>query len=175
MEVLFLRNFTVRPLVFAGVFIALTILFTYVFSIQTPFLRLSFGFLPIAVYASMFGPLQGGIMAMAADILGTALFSPGLYFPGFTLSSFLTGMICGYFLRQRPLSFMQICIPFLMIFLIVDLGLNTLWLTILYHKAASLFFLSRLATNTFCLPVHIGLFYMVYRPLAIFLPRYHTK
>ena len=67
-----MRSFNAKPLVFAGVFIALTILFTYVFSIQTPFVRLSFGFLPVAIYAAMFGPVRGGITAAAADIIREA-------------------------------------------------------------------------------------------------------
>ena len=99
MEVFFLRSFNAKPLVFAGVFIALTILFTYVFSIQTPFVRLSFGFLPVAIYAAMFGPVRGGITAAAADILGASLFSPGAFFFFFSLSSFLSGYIYGYFLH----------------------------------------------------------------------------
>ena len=175
MEVFFLRNFNAKPLVFAGVFMALTILFTYVFSIQTPFVRLSFGFLPIAVYAAMFGPLRGGIMAAAADVLGTALFSPGAYFPGFTLSSFLTGCIYGYFLHGEDLTIRRISLPFILIFFCIDLGLNTLWLSILYHKAAGVFFLSRLIKNILCLPVNILLFSAVYKPLSGFLPKITAK
>ena len=175
MEVFFLRSFSAKTLVFAGVFVALTVLFTYVFSIQTPFLRLSFGILPIAVFGALFGPLPAGCMAMTADLLGTALYAPGLYFPGFTLSSFCCGMICGYFLHQKQLHFLRICMPFLIIFLCIDLGLNTLWLTLLYHKAASAFFLSRLIKGLICLPIYIGLFQMIYKPLIVFLPGYHLK
>ena len=170
-----MKKLDTRSVTELGLLVAVEIVLSRFCSINAWDLKIGFSFLPVAVAAMRLGPLEAAVVAAVSDFVGAVLFPIGAYFPGFTLSSFLTGMICGYFLRQRPLSFMQICIPFLMIFLIVDLGLNTLWLTILYHKAASLFFLSRLATNTFCLPVHIGLFYMVYRPLAIFLPRYHTK
>lgn len=175
MEVFFLRDFSAKPAVFAGVFIGLTILFTYVFSIQTPFVRLSFGFLPIAIYASMFGPMRGGLMAAAADLLGSTLFFPGLFFPGFTLSSFLSGVIYGHFLYGKDLSLRRICIPFVLIFLSVDLTLNTLWLVLLYHQAAAAFFLSRFIKNAICLPMQIFLFCMVYKPLAILIPRWNTK
>ncbi len=168
-----MRNFSAKPLVLSGVFIALTILFTYVFSIQTPFLRISFGFLPIAVYAVMFGPLRTACMAAVADLLGSMLFFAGLFFPGFTLSAFISGFIYGYFFYEKKLTIKHICIPFILIFLFVDLGLNTLWLTMLYHKAASLFLLSRLAKAALFLPLQIFLFSMVYRPLSIFLPKSH--
>ena len=155
-----------ETLVCTSIFIALTILFTDVFSIQTPFLRLSFGFLPIAIFAAIFGPLPAGIMAAAADILGTAIFFPGIFFPGFTLSSFLSGILYGLFLHHRQPGWPAIITPFLLIFFFIDLGLNTLWLIQLYHKAAEAFFLSRLIKCSICLPIQIGLFYLIYRPIA---------
>ena len=170
-----MHTLNAKPMVLTGVFIALTILFTYVFSIQTPFVRLSFGFLPIAVYAAMFGTLRGGIMAATADILGMALFPTGASFPGFTLSSCLSGCIYGYFLHRQSLTFQRISIPFLLIFTCIDLGLNTLWLSILYQKAASAFFISRLIKNLICLPINILLFSAVYRPISLFLPKITSK
>jgi ECF transporter S component (folate family) len=154
----------------AGVFVAFTILFTYVFSIQTPFVRISLGFLPTAVYASLAGPLRGCLAAVLADILGAVLFT-GMYFPGFTLSAALAGSIYGFFLYRKPISLKRICLPFLLVFVIVDLGCNTIWLTLLYHKAASVFFLSRLMKAIICLPGNIFLFYLVYRPLYGFMPK----
>ena len=168
-----MRHFDVKALVFAGVFIALTILLTYVFSIQTPFVRISFGFLPIAVYATMFGPFRAALMAAAADILGTVIFMSGAYFPGFTLSALLSGLIYGYFLHGHELTWQRIIIPFGLIFLTIDLGLNTLWLSLLYHKAVWAFFLSRFLKGALCLPINIAFFGMVWRPLACLLPRFH--
>ena len=52
----------------------------------------------------------------------------------------------------------------------IHLGLNTLWLTVFYHKAASAIFLSRLIKNLLCYPMEVGLFLAVYRPLLRFLP-----
>ncbi len=170
-----MRKFSARPAVFAGVFIALTILFTYVFSIQTPFVRFSFGFLPIAIYASMFGSLRGGLMAASADLLGSMLFFPGAFFPGFTLSNFLSGIIYGYFLQTNELNLRRICIPFILIFIFIDLILNTLWLVMLYHQAATAFFLSRFIKGALFLPVQTFLFCMVYRPLAVLMPRFYTN
>ena len=170
-----MRNFSARPIIFAGLFIALTILFTYVFSIQTPFVRLSFGFLPLAVYGAMFGALPCGLAAVAADLLGSLLFFPGMFFPGFTLSSFLSGMAYGHFLHGHDVSLRQICIPFILIFVFVDLLLNTLWLTLLYNQAAAAFFTARFIKGALCLPLQILLFCSVYKPLAIFIPRLNIK
>ncbi len=170
-----MRHSDVKTFVFAGVFIALTILLTYVFSLQTPFVRISFGFLPVAVYATLFGPARGALMAAAADILGTALFMSGAYFPGFTGSALLSGLIYGYFLHGHELTWQRIALPFISNFLLIDLGLNTFWLTLLYHQAAWTFVLSRFIKGAIFLPIHILLFGMIWRPLALLLPRWHLK
>ena len=83
-------NFNSKMIVLSGIFIALIIIFTHVLAIQTLFLRISFGFLPLAVYASICGPLYGAFIGALADILGCLIFSPGFYFPGFTISTSLS-------------------------------------------------------------------------------------
>lgn len=171
LEVCFLSNFRTIPAVFAGVFIALTVLLTHIFSLQTPFLRISFSFLPIAIFSAIFGPWRGASMAAAADLIGCLLFSPGLYFPGFTFSAALSGFLYGRIFYRQSMSLARIAVACSLVFFIIDLALNTLWLTILYQQAAAAFFVSRLIKSTLLLPLHIILISMLYRPLIIFLPR----
>ena len=135
-----MSRFSVKPLVYAGASVALAVLFSYVFAIQTIFVRITFGFLPIAIYGAMYGPMKAGLVAAGADFIGTALLGTSIFFPRFLVMIF------------------------------IHLGLNTLWLTIFYHKAASAIFLSRLIKNLLCYPMEVGLFLMVYRPLLRFLP-----
>lgn len=161
-----MRSFNTQFIVFSGVFTALTILFTHVFSIETVFVRISFGFLPIAVFAAIFGPLRGGIMAGVADLIGCLLFTPGLFFPGFTVSAFCSGVIYGYFFHTKKISMMRIASAIFLIIFIIDLGLNTLWLTLLYHKAASVFLASRILKCIVLFPVQVMLFYSVYKALC---------
>ena len=67
-----MSSFSVKPLVYAGASVALAVLFSYVFAIQTIFVRITFGFLPIAIYGAMYGPMKAGLVAAAADFIGTA-------------------------------------------------------------------------------------------------------
>lgn len=166
MEVCFLYRFSAKEIFSGGIFIALTIIFTHIFSVQTPFIRISFGFLPLAVYSAVFGPLPGGLLGAAADILGCMIFSPGSYFPGFTLSSFLSGCTYGLLLHGRPVSIKRIILACTLIFLLLDTILNTLWLSLLYHKAAAIFFTGRLIKGIIFLPVNIFLLYIIYRPVS---------
>ena len=44
-----------------------------------------------------FGPLAGGISGLVADLVGATVFPQGAFFPGFTISSMLWGIIPGVF------------------------------------------------------------------------------
>ena len=171
----FMSRFSVKPLVYAGVSVALAVLFSYVFAIQTIFVRITFGFLPIAIYGAMYGPMKAGLVAAAADFIGTTLLGTSIFFPGFLVSGFLTGYIYGWFFYRKRITLRRACVPFFLVMVFIHLGLNTLWLTVFYHKAASAIFLSRLIKNLLCYPMEVGLFLAVYRPLLRFLPEHFPQ
>ena len=83
--------------------------------------------------------------ASAADILGAVLFpTTGAYFPGFTLTAFLTGVIFGLCLYRRQTAG-HILAAVLLNQLGLSLLLNTTWLSIMYHSP----FLPLMATRIF--------------------------
>ena len=92
---------TTRTFVLMGLLISMEIILTRFFSVQTPILRIGFGFIPVVLASIMFGPVLGGITAAFSDILGMMLFPQGVYFPGFTLSAFLAGLIYGLLLYKK--------------------------------------------------------------------------
>ena len=155
-------------IVFAGVFIGLTVIFTHVFAIQTVFMRVSFGFLPIALFAMRFGRWQGAVMAAIADVLGGIIFFPGLLFPGFTVSAFCTGWMFGHFLYGKPISIGRIFSVVALITLFIDLGLNTIWLALLYDKAAGAFFISRLIKAAMFLPIEVFFIHLMCKQVCHF-------
>lgn len=107
------RWMTTSVLVKAGLLAGLSIVFTRVFSFMIPLaglpaLRIGFGSLPITLAGILFGPLVGGAVGTVADLIGF-LINPmgGAYFPGFTLSSALNGIIPGLvfaWMRKRKHS-----------------------------------------------------------------------
>ncbi len=91
--------FKTRRLVYASFFIALSVAFTRILTIQifiagVGSVRLGFGPLPIILSGIFLGPLAGGIIGTLADILGYLL-NPmgGGYVPIITLVSTATGII----------------------------------------------------------------------------------
>ena len=78
-------RFTTEMLVFTGFMIALSVVLSKLVSINISFLRIGFGFLPIAVLAMLYGPYVAAIGYGIADLLGAWLFPTGTFFPGFTV------------------------------------------------------------------------------------------
>lgn len=102
------RWMTTPVLVKASLLAGLSIIFTRVFSFMIPLaglpaLRIGFGGLPIMISGILFGPLVGGVVGLVADLIGFLL-NPmgGTYFPGFTISAALTGIIPGLIYKWIP-------------------------------------------------------------------------
>ena len=150
-----------RTIAFAAMLIALNVIITRYLSIQTQFLRIGFGFLPVAVFSMLFGPVLGAIAAAVGDLIGFFLFPSGPFFPGITLSAFVYGFIYGIFLYKKDLSVLRLVFACLATVFTVDLCLNTLWLSILYKTDIRFIILQRLIKAAVMLPVQvilIGLF-----------------
>lgn len=150
-------------LVFVGILIATEIVLTRYCAIQTDIVRIGFGFIPIVLSAMLFGPVIGGTTAMLADILGMMIFPRGAYFPGFTFSALVGGVIYGLVLYNKPKTVLRIFLAVLLVTVIRDLGLNTLWLSILSHKAVNIIMVPRILKSLFMLVVQALIIPVVWR------------
>lgn len=93
------------------------------------------GFLPIAVTAFAWGPTSAMIVAALGDVIGALLFPTGAFFPGFTVTAALCGLIYGVFLKHSN-GYLLLRIAFAVICsLLLNWTLNSLWLSILYSSA----------------------------------------
>lgn len=113
-------------------------------SISTWNLKIGFGFVPVVMAAMLYGPLAGGVVAALGDLLGAMLFPIGPYFPGFTLTAFLTGMVFGGFLHKKQ-NTGRILGAVAVSQLLLSLLLNTLWISVLYGAPYWPLFLTRVA------------------------------
>ena len=102
-------------------------------------LKISLAHLSLAPTAILFGPVVAGIQGALSDLLGFILKPTGPYFPGFTLSAALLGVIYGMLLYKTRRAPWQIILARVIVCVLVNIALNTLFLTMLYGP-------SRLAT-----------------------------
>lgn len=154
-----------RIIVLMGLFIALSVIFTRILRpVELPFVRVSFGFVITSLSAIALGPVLAGVIAAIADILGFFLFPAGAaFFPGFTLSALIAGIFYGLFLYKKPVSIFRVALAVLAVSLVVDLGLNSIWLSILYKKAWAVFISQRILKTAIIFPVQIALVYAVWK------------
>ena len=121
----------VRTIVYLGVLTALEIVLSRFLSLNAWNLKIGFSFVPVALAGMLFGPLAGGIVGALGDFLGAVLFPIGPYFPGFTLTAFLTGLVFGLFLHRKRTA-LPVLGAVAVNQLLLSLLLNTLWISILY-------------------------------------------
>lgn len=164
-----------RRMVFVGLLIALQVVLTRFLGIETPIVRVSFGFLPLALSGMLFGPLVGGVTGAAADIVGMLIFPKGAYFPGFTVSTALSGVVYGFFLYKKPKSLLNISISAIAITLFINLGLNTLWLSMMTGKAVYAIIAPRIVKNLIELPIRVMVIYTAWKAVGIYLNKNNEK
>lgn len=143
-----------QTLTTVGIFLAIQMLLSSfgVFQV-TEGLKISLAHLALAPTAMLFGPVAAGIQGALSDFLGYLLRPSGPYFPGFTLTALLGGVIYGLILYQTERKLWQIVLARTLICVLVNIGLNTLFLTMLYGPAQIAALPLRIAKNLIQLPI----------------------
>lgn len=127
-----MRGFTAKRIAVMGMLVALEAIIARFGTLRpTESIRISLDFIPIVVTAVLFGPVPAMIISILADVLGAFLFPVGPYFPGFTVTAALTGLLYGLML-YRSQAMPRVAAAVLLHQGILSLLLNTLWLKVLY-------------------------------------------
>ena len=161
------NKFDVKKLIQISLLIAIEVILTRFCSIQMPIVRIGFGFLPIAIIGMMYGPLSAGIAYAIGDLLGMALFPSGSFFPGFTLTAFLTGVTYGLFLYNKPKTWPRIVGAVLTVCLVLNLGLDTYWLSILMGKGYLALLPTRIIKAALMIPVQTLIIGIIWKKVVI--------
>jgi ECF transporter S component (folate family) len=146
--------------------IALEVIMTRLLSVNTPLIRISLGFLPIVVVAIFYGPMFSTIAYMIGDIVGALLFPTGAFFPGFTLSAGLTGLIFGVFLYGKKVNIKTAIPVAVLVMLIPNMLLNNIWLYMLMGGKLWAILLSRLIKEVAMCIIQIILIPLIYKLIS---------
>ena len=122
-------------LVKAALLAAISIILTRLFSIMVPLgglpaLRVGFGSLPLIVSGMMLGPVIGGVTGIVSDVVGYLMNPQGAYFPGFTLSSALFGVIPGLLFKTFKIHRQKFNFNFLNAIMIMIFLIGMVWVMI---------------------------------------------
>ena len=128
-----------KIMVTCALLVALQVILARFLSINTTFVVVNFSFLAVALSGILFGPLWALAVGAVSDLIGATLFPFGAFFPGFTVTAGLVGLIYGLFLHQKGEGFhgralwlrvvgASLCAS------LTRLVLNSVWLYIMYGK-----------------------------------------
>lgn len=149
------ENIRVHTIALMAVLIAMEIILSRLLSIRTPIVVIGFGFVAVAVAGMMMGPFRAGVVAALADMIGVMLFPTGAYFPGFTVTAFMTGLIYGLVLHDPRPKFWRVIVAVLVINLVCSLALDTCWLYMITGKGILALLPARLAKCAVMAPVQV--------------------
>lgn len=123
-------------------------------------IKISFGFVPGAAIGFLYGPVVGFITGAMGDIIQYVLMPTGPYFPGFTLTMALSGLVYGLFLYKKKPTITRILLASLTVSVFLFLGLNTLWISMMYGKAYMALLIPRIAKELVLVPIQVPLIYL---------------
>lgn len=155
----------VRFLTRLALLVALEVVLSRFLSIATPYVKLSFAFVPLALAGMMYGPWAGAAVGGLADLMGAVLFPIGPYFPGFTLTNALKGAVFGLLLRNGGgRSLRKVGLAVCIGGVALSLGLNTLWISLLYGAPYWTLLPTRVMQEILVMPLQIVVLRMAGAP-----------
>ncbi len=161
-----MKKMTLYTWVTLGLLLAMQVVLTRFLSISAWNIRIGFGFVPVVIAAVLYGPIPAAILGGAADFLGAILFPSGPFFPGFTLTAALTGLVWGLFLWKKS-HWIYSLLAVLIVQFVLGLLLNTYWISFLYGSS----FTGLLATRVVQAAVLCVVQFICVRLIVRFAPR----
>ncbi|MGN0448707.1 MAG: folate family ECF transporter S component [Acutalibacteraceae bacterium] len=99
-----------------------------------PNIRFSFSFIPVVIAARLYGIPGGMCVYGLGDLVGAVAFpTTGAFFPGYTVTAFVSGLIFGAFLRKgkkeetKPAKYIKIVLSVVSSQTICSLLMNSYW------------------------------------------------
>ena len=124
----------IEKLTIAAMLVALQVVLANVLQVPLMEKQYNFGFIPIAAAGALLGAPWAMAVGALGDFLGAHIFPQGAYFPGFTLTNLLVGLVCGLVLYRKKPSLIRCIIVVAVSLAGLNLFLNSLWLSILYSS-----------------------------------------
>ena len=123
-----LKRQDIEKLTIGAMLLALQVILGTFLEIPFPQKQFNLGFVPIAVAGALLGWPYALAVGSLGDIIGIILKPNGPFFPGFSLTGALVGIICGLILYRKKPSIVRVVILVSFVFGIIYLFLNSYWL-----------------------------------------------
>lgn len=161
-----------KKIVLAALLLAMQIVLARFLSIKTPIVTISFSFVPAILCAIWLGPKWSILTSVIADLMGATLFPFGSFFIGYTITTAVAAAIYGVLLYKKEADtysdkqfILRMILAVVLVTVIANIGLNTLWLSITTGKAFMVLIASRMVKELVMVPIKIILMIFLERVL----------
>ena len=153
---------TNKKIILTAILLAMLIVLSRFLSIKTPITKISFAFVPTMLCAIWLGPKWTILLNVLGDVIGATLFPSGAFFIGYTISTAVSAAIYGFILyKKEPDSYndkqllLRLIIATVLVAIVVNMGLNTLWTSITTGKAFWALLVTRIVKQLIMIPIHV--------------------
>lgn len=149
-----------KKTILAALLLATFIILDRLLTINTQILVINLSLIPLMITGMILGWKYGLLIGALGDLIGATFWPFGAYFPGFTISTALAGLIFGLFLYETPNKekkhfLLKSIISTVIVLVCVNLLLNSLWLKIMYGKAYVYYLSARAITQAVVFPIYV--------------------
>jgi ECF transporter S component (folate family) len=110
----------------------------------------------------LFGPAVAGVVGGITDIGGYLVKPTGPFFPGFTFSSIVGGIIFGLMLHNKKITFARVLATQVVYTIVVGIILNSYWLDVLYFQNGYFAtIMARLPKELIMIPIMSVIYYSI--------------
>ena len=163
------KNFKSTKILCASAIMTAMYVALYAMKLQlTPQLRITFTFIPMALTGWLFGPVPAMAVGLCGDVIGAQVFPSGSFFPGFTVTAVLSGLIyglCLYRTEGKWLLLRAAAAKFLVNMLMNTL-LNAYWLSVITGKGYLVYLSSHFIKNISTLVFEVIVLYFIMKFLS---------
>lgn len=142
-----------------GMFAAISVILGALTIAIGDFIKIGFSTISNQFVYYLFGPTVGGLFGGALDIFKYFVKPTGRFFPGWTISAMVAGVLYGCFLYKRPLSFLRVLAAELVVSVVCNMILGTLWLDMMYGSGFLAILPMRVLKNLVMWPINAAIFY----------------
>lgn len=161
-----------KKIILAALLLAMSIILSRFLSIKTPIVTISFSFVPTILCAIWLGPKWTILINILGDLIGATLFPFGSFFIGYTITTAVAGAIYGFLLYKREENsytnkqfVLRMILAVVLVTVLANIGLNTLWLSITTGKAFMVLIASRIVKELVMVPIKIVIMVFLERVL----------
>jgi len=169
-----------KKTIVAALLLAIFIILDRLLTINTQFLAINLSLIPIMLAGMILGWKHALVIGALGDLIGSIFWPFGTYFPGFTLSVGLAGLIFGLFLYENPNKekkyfILKAILSTAIVLIVINLLLDSLWLNIMYGKAFIYYIGVRGITQLIMFPIYVTSIILLERTLKKPVKKYLYK